>query len=143
MCRICLVIPTLTPQCSVLAAQEDKLAKSCSKHGRGVRTVFLLKTWRKVSQEGSRRRLSKKGKAIPVTGRGGPWGETSRLPHFLDNRPTDGGEAVSLARQPAVLYPQEDSWYSFLLEAELNPGPKRGWKTQRSHRESNPRPSGS
>jgi hypothetical protein len=29
----------------------------------------------------------KKGKVIPVTGRGGPQGcETSRLPQFLDNR---------------------------------------------------------
>jgi hypothetical protein len=24
---------------------------------------------------------------------------------------------------PAAFYPQEDSWYSFLLEAELTPGP--------------------
>jgi hypothetical protein len=40
-----------------------------------------------------------KCKAIPVTGRGGPWGyETSRLPHFLNNRLTDGGE-VSLTRR--------------------------------------------
>jgi hypothetical protein len=63
-----------------------------------------------------------RGKAIPVTGRGDPCGcETSRLPHFLDNRLTDGGE-VSLTRRPAALYPQEDSWYSFLLEAEC------GWK---------------
>jgi hypothetical protein len=38
-----------------------------------------------------------KGKAIPVTGR-----ETSRLPHFLDNRLTVGGEVVSLTRLPAV-----------------------------------------
>jgi hypothetical protein len=39
-------------------------------------------------------------KAIPVTGRGGPYGcETSRLPHFLDNRITDGGE-VSFTLQP-------------------------------------------
>jgi hypothetical protein len=44
-----------------------------------------------------------KGKAIPVTGREGPEGcETSRLPHFLDNRLTDGGEAVSLTRRPPV-----------------------------------------
>jgi hypothetical protein len=42
-----------------------------------------------------------RGKAIPVTGRGGPKGcETSRLPHFLDNRLTDGGEVVSLMRRP-------------------------------------------
>jgi hypothetical protein len=42
-----------------------------------------------------------KGKAIPVTGSGGPYGcETLRLPHFLDNRPTDGGKVVSLMRRP-------------------------------------------
>jgi hypothetical protein len=41
-----------------------------------------------------------KGKIMPVTGRGGPHGcETSKLPHFLDNRLTDGGEVVSLTRQ--------------------------------------------
>jgi hypothetical protein len=40
-------------------------------------------------------------KAIPVPGRGGPWGcETSRLPHFLDNRLTDGGEVVSPTHRP-------------------------------------------
>jgi hypothetical protein len=43
----------------------------------------------------------KEGKAIPVTGRGGPQGcETPRLPYFLDNRLTDGGEVVSLTRRP-------------------------------------------
>jgi hypothetical protein len=42
----------------------------------------------------------KKGQAIPVTGREGPKGcETSRLPHFLDNRLTDGGEVVSHRRR--------------------------------------------
>jgi hypothetical protein len=60
--------------------------------------------------------------AIHVTGRGDPQGcETSRFPHFLDNRLTDGGE-VSLTRQPSAFYPQEDSWYSFLLETESTPG---------------------
>jgi hypothetical protein len=63
------------------------------------------------------------GKPMAVTGREGPLGcETSRLPHFLDNQPTDGGADVSLTRQPAALYLQEDSWYSFLLEAEWTPG---------------------
>jgi hypothetical protein len=66
----------------------------------------------------------KKGKAIPVTGREGPYCcEKSRLPHFLDNRLTDGGKVVSLTRRQAALYSQEDSWYSFLLEAESTPGP--------------------
>jgi hypothetical protein len=46
---------------------------------------------------------------VPVTGRGGPWGcETSSLPHFLDNRLTDGGEVVSLTRRPPFTS-QEDS----------------------------------
>jgi hypothetical protein len=62
-------------------------------------------------------------KAIPITGRGGPLGcETSRLPHFLDNRLTDGGEVVSLMRRTPFT-PQEDSWYSFRLEAESIRGP--------------------
>jgi hypothetical protein len=41
------------------------------------------------------------GKAIPVTGRGGPEGcETSTLSHFLDNRITDGDKVVCLTRRP-------------------------------------------
>jgi hypothetical protein len=69
-----------------------------------------------------------KGEAIPVTGRAGPQGcETSRLPHVLPNRLTDDGEVVSLTRRPPFTL-QEDSWYSFLLEAESTPGPYCGWK---------------
>jgi hypothetical protein len=46
-------------------------------------------------------KLKKRGKAIPVAGRGGPHGcETSRLPYFLNNRLTDGGEAANLRRRP-------------------------------------------
>jgi hypothetical protein len=49
---------------------------------------------------------------------------TSRLPHLLENRLPDGGEVVSLTRQPPLIPPpQEDSWYSFLLETESTPGP--------------------
>jgi hypothetical protein len=48
-----------------------------------------------------------KGKAILATGREDPWGcETSKLPHFLDNRLTDGGEAVSLTRRPSFTLPK-------------------------------------
>jgi hypothetical protein len=54
--------------------------------------------------------------------------KTSRFANFLDNWLTDGDEVVSLTRRPASLYPQEDSWYSFLLEAETTPGPQCGWK---------------
>jgi hypothetical protein len=42
-----------------------------------------------------------KGKTITVAGHGDPYGcETSRLPYFLENRLTDGGEFVSLTRWP-------------------------------------------
>jgi hypothetical protein len=65
----------------------------------------------------------KKGKDIPVTDRGCPLGcEMSRLPHFLDKWLTDGGEDVSFTRRP-LFTPQEDSWYSFLSEAESTPRP--------------------
>jgi hypothetical protein len=63
-----------------------------------------------------------KSKSILVTDHGGPYGcETSRIPHFSNNQLTDGGEVVSLRRRPPIT-PQEDSWYSFLLEAESTPG---------------------
>jgi hypothetical protein len=46
----------------------------------------------------------KKVYAIPVTGHGGPYGcEKSRLPYFLDNQLTGGGEVVSLKRRSPLL----------------------------------------
>jgi hypothetical protein len=45
---------------------------------------------------------------------------TSRIPHFLDNRLTDGSEVVSLMHRQRFTH-REDYWYSFLLEAESNP----------------------
>jgi hypothetical protein len=54
-----------------------------------------------------------------VTGRGGPQVcETPRIPYFVHNGLTDGGEFVSLTLRQPALYPQDDSWYSFMLEAE-------------------------
>jgi hypothetical protein len=42
-----------------------------------------------------------KSKAITVTGREDPEGyETSRVPHFLDNQLTDGGEDIRLTIRP-------------------------------------------
>jgi hypothetical protein len=40
----------------------------------------------------------------------------------LDNRLIDAGKVVSLRRRPPFT-PQEDSWYTFLLEAQSIPGP--------------------
>jgi hypothetical protein len=58
-----------------------------------------------------------KGKAIPVTGRQGPQCcERSRLPHFLDNRLTNGGEVVRITRL-SPFTPRKDS----LLEPESTP----------------------
>jgi hypothetical protein len=51
-----------------------------------------------------------------------PCNRPSRLPRFLDDRPADDSEVVSLTRRPSFI-PQEHSWYSFLLEAEATPGP--------------------
>jgi hypothetical protein len=56
-------------------------------------------------------------RAIPVTGRGGPCGcETSRLPHFLYNRFTDGGDVLSPTRR-----------LRFTLLSRKNPG-TRFWQ---------------
>jgi hypothetical protein len=39
-----------------------------------------------------------------LSARGGPYDcETSRLPHFLDDRLTDGGEVIGPTRRPAVV----------------------------------------
>jgi hypothetical protein len=47
------------------------------------------------------RAKKKKSKAIPVTGHGGPYGcEIMSIRHCLDNRLTDGGKVVGIARRP-------------------------------------------
>jgi hypothetical protein len=65
-----------------------------------------------------------KGKATPVTGRESPEDcETSRLPHFLDNRLKDAREVVSLACRRSLTPRKIPGRYLFLLEAESNPVP--------------------
>jgi len=63
-----------------------------------------------------------KGKAVPLQAWTGP--EGSRNLRFLDYVTTeqDGGKVVSLTHRP-LFTPRKYSWYSFLLEAELTPGP--------------------
>jgi hypothetical protein len=42
-----------------------------------------------------------KSKAIPVTGRGGLYGnEMLTIPYYLDNLLTDGGKVISLTHRP-------------------------------------------
>jgi hypothetical protein len=61
--------------------------------------IFML-----VTLYGESSCFNVKDKAIPVTGCGGPYGcKTLRLLHFLDNRLTDGGEAVSLTLLPPFI----------------------------------------
>jgi hypothetical protein len=48
--------------------------------------------------------------------------QTVEAPTFSDIRLIDGGMILSLTCRP-LFYSQEDSWYSFLLEAESTPGP--------------------
>jgi hypothetical protein len=53
--------------------------------------------------------------------------QTLRIPHFLDNRLTDGSDnltaiCVSEVIRPTVLYPQKDSCYLFLLETGSTQG---------------------
>jgi hypothetical protein len=49
------------------------------------------------------------------------------LPYFLDIRLTDGVGVVSLTRRSSFTF-HEDSWYSFMLEAEKTPEPQCDWK---------------
>jgi hypothetical protein len=71
----------------------------CLRHNHKQRVMWLLSLTEYTRNEINRGYTmyphKHKGKAIPVTDHGGPQGcETSRLPHFLDNRFTDGGEVV-------------------------------------------------
>jgi hypothetical protein len=59
----------------------------------------------------------KKGKAIPVTGRGGPYGcEKSRLSHFLDSWFTNGGEDL----QPYALKVRLEDFLLWNIWSDLN-----------------------
>jgi hypothetical protein len=60
--------------------------------------------------------LPDRNKAIPVTGHGDLRLRGSHIFYIIGLR--DGGEVVSLTRRP-LFNPQEDSWYAFMLEAEL------------------------
>jgi len=63
-----------------------------------------------------------KDKAVPLQAWTGPEGSRKlRLPDFVTTA-QDGGKDVK-HYAPAAFTPRKYSWYSFLLEAESNPGP--------------------
>jgi hypothetical protein len=62
----------------------------------------------------------KEGKANLVRGRVGPWGcETSRIPHLLDNRLTDSGEAVVPCERGRPLWRDEPALFLTGVIAQL------------------------
>jgi hypothetical protein len=76
---------------------------------------LCLRRWKQDKME--------KSQAVPVTVRRYPQScETWILPYYLENRLADGGEVISLTRRLAFTA-LEDSWYSFLLDAESTLGP--------------------
>jgi hypothetical protein len=58
--------------------------------------------------------IKSKGKDIPVTGHGGPYGcERLRLPHYLDKRLIDGGRVFSPMRR--LLFTPQVYFLRFLV----------------------------
>jgi hypothetical protein len=63
-----------------------------------------MKKWKKKRKGRKNRRETDGRKVIPVTGRRGTQGcETSKFPHFLENRLTDGGEVVSTTHRASFI----------------------------------------
>jgi hypothetical protein len=58
------------------------------------------------------------------------FGQKQLIPHFLDNRLTDGGENASPMRRQRIPPPppRKTFRYSYLLEAESTPRPQCDWK---------------
>ena len=69
-----------------------------------------------------------KGKAIPLQALCRPLGfQEVEAPKIYRQSALEDGKVVSLTHRPP-LPPREDSWYTFLLEAEVTPGPHCGQK---------------
>jgi len=65
--------------------------------------------------------LISKGKSIPLQTKSGPEFQEAKVPRFHENGA--GWWQGCHPYAPAAFTPRKCSWYSFLLEAELTPGP--------------------
>ena len=64
----------------------------------------------------------KKGKAVPLQAWSGQEGSKKlRFPDFMTT--AQDGDKIVKPYAPSAFTPRKYTWYSFLLEAESNPGP--------------------
>jgi hypothetical protein len=85
------------PEANLTFSQWEVEAPSQSKANRTLTPTYIERHVQVTSIHDSGISHTGKGKAILVTGSGGPYGyETSRLPHVLDNLLIDGCAVVSL-----------------------------------------------
>jgi hypothetical protein len=83
---------------------------------KGCRSIGSI--WRKLKSY----HIKGKGKAVALEAWSGPEGSRKlRFPDFMTTA-QDGGKVVSLTHRPPLPL-RKYTWYSFLLEAESNPGP--------------------
>jgi hypothetical protein len=88
-------------------ASDWKIKQDSGAEGREISVFFVI---------------DKKGKAVPLQAWSGPDGfRKLKFPYFITTA-HDGGKVVSLTHRPRLPH-RKCTWYSFLLEAEPNPGP--------------------
>jgi hypothetical protein len=77
--------------------RNSSVATQLAASQEGLSSMDLIGMFKKVREE-----KKEKSKAVPVTGSGGLLGcESSRLPHYLENRPTDSSDVASVTLRPA------------------------------------------
>jgi hypothetical protein len=82
----------------------------------------FFRTSNELGDTGFYKKKKKINKSFPLQTWTGPEGSRKlRFPDFLTTA-QDGGKVVSLTHRP-LFTPRKYSWYSFLLEVELTPGP--------------------
>jgi hypothetical protein len=100
--KVTIVRPSVTRhQCQDLKTMDTR--KHWQGYERLKRNEVKIKSSESVQSHQQSNKHSKEIKIILITGRGVPFGSgMSRLPHFLSNRFTDGGEVASLKHRRAL-----------------------------------------